>query len=224
MESYKNRIVGELKSMKKLIRTFFVLCMCVIVGFQGTMSVSAQEQYVPMEVIVERLGNICEAYDVAMEVISCDDSVQYTIEEVEEELTRFEEGLKQYEKVHYVYGNTSTNNARVMELEKNYTSYGYADNGITGGAQIEITCVAKINLGAVEFMSIKNIETRQYGIATNFVDWTQIDSGYSYLEGGRYAEVFATGTLVTELDILGIKNRQTFDHIIVMTINAAAQG
>ena len=224
----KTKILKGAKRMKRtnlIINKLMALCMCIMLFLQGAIPIMAQEQYVSKEVVLERVESLCEEYDVTIEFVSYNDSLMYTIEEVDKELERLEEDLKQYQKYHYIYVNDPVNiNSRVMELDKTYTSYVYADNGLSGGAQIEISCDAKINLGSISFISVKNISTRQYGIATNFVSWTQNDSYYSYLEGGRLAEVVAEGTLVTEMELLGQRTRYTYDHVIGMIINAAGEG
>lgn len=205
--------------MKKLVKRAITFVICGILFCQGTILASAQEHYVDKEVIAERIEKLCEENGVDFQLISYDDSKRYTTEEVNSTLASFESALKNTNRVHYTNVGTGIS-ARVMETEKTYTSYGYASNGVSGGATLEITCTAKINLGSISFMGISNISTRQYGSATNFVSWTQTDSSYEYLEGGRKAQVEATGTLVTEMNILGVNHRETADHVIGMIIAA----
>lgn len=205
--------------MKKLLRKIIGFAVCGMLFCQMNILAEAQEYYVCKEVIAEQIEKICKENGVDFELVSYDDSKKYTIEEVNRTLNALEDSLKNTDRVHYTHVETSTS-ARVMEANKTYTSYAYASNGVTGGATLEISCNAKINMGSISFMSISNIATRQYGSATNFVSWNQTGSSYSYLEGGRKAQVEATGTLVTEMDILGVRHRETADQVMRMVISA----
>ena len=205
--------------MKMITKKIITLAICGVLFCQGTITAAAQEQYVAKEVIAEKIESICEEYGVGFQLVSYDDSKRYTSEEVNSVLANLENSLRNTSRVHYTYLESGIS-PRVMETNKTYTSYGYASNGVNGGASLEISCDAKINVGSISFMSISNISTRQYGSATNFVSWTQIGSSYEYLEGGRKARVEATGTLVTEMNILGVNHRETADHVIGMIIAA----
>lgn len=209
-------------SFKKTRAIMYVLCALMMIN--GNSIAHAKETvYVDNEQITFQINELYNKYNMGYEFISYEGTKQYTLEEVNIELSKLEDTLKNISIVEYSYVNMFDNNEitpNVMEITKNYTTYGYADNGITGGAQIELTCTAKINLGSNSFMSISNISTRQYGSATNFISWTHKSSSYSYEEMGRHARVEAEGTLVTELTILGVKHRTTNDHIIGMVIAA----
>lgn len=207
-----------------LIKRGLICCVCIWLVFYNSLILVNAQNYIDSTEVQRRVTELSSKYNVQVEVLETSESEDITEEELQQELEKLEEMLKVLTTSFYVEepseGGAMLNSmARVMEINKTYTTYAYLTNSLLAGAQIELSCNAKINIGSGEFMSISNISTRQYGGANYFVSWTQTGSGFSYINGGTQASVWANGTLVTEVDILG-RSRMTLDHTIMMTINA----
>lgn len=185
-------------------------------------------QYVSQEEILIRLKSLYDKYGVGFEYISSEENINYTEADVQRELKKLEESLKNIEIKTYIEDEQIANSDITLEnvisprflYTKTYTSYENLSNGISGNATIELSCKATIYDGTITFTDISNISTRQYGTATGFVSWSQNSSDFSYLEGRTIADISAIGTLTTQVTILGQIHRATYDHTIGMYIRA----
>lgn len=86
---------------------------------------------------------------------------------------------------------------------------------------MEISCIGSIHDGTITFSNIRNISSRQYGIANGFVSWTQNSSAKIISSDKKTATVSVNGTLTTKSTFLGSNITYTYDHVIGMTIKAS---
>lgn len=93
-------------------------------------------------------------------------------------------------------------------------------NNLVGWANIRLTCVATIYDETISFVSISDINSRQYGYALNFVSWTQNRTFYGIGGTGQTAGIYAEGTLVTIIPdpIFGNNIIVTKDQLAYMAI------
>lgn len=205
--------------MKKLnILVSFLLVITLVLS--SGITASAKTKFVPVEQIIQEIVQIYEKYGVTYDLVEYDDTVKFTREELDLELEKLDEAFANYE-YYYNAGEAKVgySSLRLM-YTKTYTTYANLSNGLLGNATIELKCNGTIYDGTLTFTSISNISTRQYGSSFNFVSWTQTDSGYSYMDNNKKADVWAEGTLVTEVNIVGQVFRTTLDHGIGMIIQA----
>ncbi|MCL2717998.1 MAG: hypothetical protein FWE14_04380 [Lachnospiraceae bacterium] len=181
-----------------------------------------EKNHITSEEISSMILALYDKHGIEGEIISYNESVQYTRDEVELELVILESNL-----IHQKNNSTSLlmidthsdPRMRVMEMTTNI-KVGRTVTNVTGAADLEISCTVKTNLGSVSIMSITNISSRQLGGTVNFISWTQNSGTWSSTDGNKTATVTVRGTLRTEATILGQKVGTTSDHTINVGIRA----
>jgi len=187
---------------------------------------TVKSDFVSSDEIVEALRNVYEKYGRNFVLYSVSDNIRYTKTELQKEISKLDARLKEAKSEVFIEPIIEANDndfdivPQGFHYTRKYTSYVNASNGITGNAVIEISCTGTIYDGTITFVSVSNISTRRYGSATGFVSWTQNSSDYTISEDKKFANVTATGTLVTRLNILGVEHSASFDHVIGMVIHA----
>lgn len=185
-----------------------------------------KSEFVSSGEIVEALRNVYEKYDGSFILHSVNNDIHYTKAELMEEICKLETSLKAtkselvVEPIIEGSGNGFDIVPQGFHYTREYTSYINASNGVSGNATIEISCTGTIYDGTITFVSVSNISTRRYGTATGFISWAQTSSDYTISEDKKFANVNATGTLVTRLNVLGVEYSAAYDHVIGMLIHA----
>lgn len=205
-----------MKQIRQLILLLVAIPLFLNIGADS----NATTDFVPAEEIVEEIRQTYDKYGIDNKLINFDASVQISRSELDAQINQLDEALAGYS-YYYDAGKAEVSDSMLLlSYTKTYTTYANLRNGRLGNATIELTCSGTIYDGSITFTSISNIATRQYGSAFNFVSWTQNNSGYTYMDNKKKANVWAEGTLVTEANIAGQVFRQTQDHGIGMIIQA----
>lgn len=203
--------------MKKLL----LLLLSFVLLSVSTPALAASNEEISFRDAFAQIEELCAKYDVALNVLDPQNDQTFLKTDLQEELKRLEKGFVSNQTPVYtkVFVNAPITPMSFL-YTRDYTTYAYASNSATTGATIELKCTGTINDSTTTFYKVDGITTRPYGVANGLKSWTQISSSVSFSTNKKTATVEATGTLVTESNILGVPVTYTYDHVIGMVIQA----
>lgn len=212
---------------KRLLANIFMISTLAI----GTIT-NASPNYVPTVQIVSELQNLIEEYDFEDEIKieQCDVDNTYTYAEVEEELSKFEEELKNRNSVNEIILDSSTDDiltddALTDDVLMNNSIMTLSDTAVTGPKSVSkniqytyghgvwvLSFEATVDSVRIaehtvrrSITNIENIKASQEGIAVNLDSWEQDDEGYTLNVPNGTADIWVDLRIVSSKTILGQK-------------------
>lgn len=204
-----------------------MLMLCIVAA---PVSAKASSSYTYDEVVL-RIESILQKYEASTYNIGdCTEVIflQYTKEEIDEQLMEFEQAVIDYSSMTTYYSDSRLEATGIIEAfatHENMVAYNNITQGLVS-VQIELSATVTWDrlpaaVGGQSFISnVSNISSRKYGTHLGTATWTQTGSGWS-LEGdqpSRIADIWANGTLDTTIIIVGIPVSSTYDYTIGMKV------